>query len=42
MHELKTWKGPKEFPYPQWLKDAMAAETKAFKASLKPAAKAEK
>jgi hypothetical protein len=39
MHELKTWKSPKEFPYPRWLKDAMAAETKAFRATLKPAAK---
>ena len=42
MHELKTWKSPKEFPYPQWLKEAMAAETKAFQATLKPAAKSAK
>jgi hypothetical protein len=39
MHELKTWESPKESPYPQWLKEAMAAETKAFRATLKPAAK---
>jgi hypothetical protein len=39
MHELKTWKAPKEFPYPEWLKKQMAAETKAFKANLKASAK---
>jgi glycolate oxidase len=42
MHELKTWDAPKEYPYPDWLKKQMAAETKAFRASLKPAAKARK
>jgi hypothetical protein len=35
MHELKTWESPKKFPYPKWLKDQLAAETAAFRASLK-------
>jgi hypothetical protein len=42
MHELKTWDAPKEYPYPAWLKKQMAAETKAFRATLEPAAKAKK
>ena len=30
MHPLRDWAQPKEFPYPQWLKEKMDAEAAAF------------
>jgi len=39
MHELKTWEGPKESPYPEWLQKQLAKETADFQKEYKAAKK---